>query len=214
MMPRAHMIYQTRAQEQREGNVDWLGSWPLAILLSLLGILAGVRVARHYYLRGGGRRSELQIDLCEVSRIDPVGMGIDLQMRIGTYSVTNLSVLEVQIVNSGPRDIVVHDASDPDTHDLRPFFVLPKGWRALADPWNVDRVEPSADVRLARYLADGQQAVSVHLRRLATGRSMKARVICHYRDANPIPVLDHVSFQSGFLPDTDVVGTGLLASKR
>lgn len=174
------------------GGIGWFTSWV-------------------FYRRGSARR-RLEIGLRELAHIDPATLGVQLEMRVGAQSVTNLYVLEVTVTNRGPGDLVVADATDLAHQTTRPRIALPGGVRALADPWVVDGSTDLADVRIARSLKDDRQWLYVHVHRLAVGATSTTRVVCTARGAGPVRSLDPsgIDFLVGFLEDVTVEPTGLL----
>jgi hypothetical protein len=185
----------------------------LTVVTTVIGAIIGIITAHYYYRKGGAARAALVITMEERARIDPSTVGVRVDMKIGTITVTNLVVLEIAVTNRGHRDLVVDDASDPEKHALRPRVELPEGLRSLADPWNPEGSGPTADVRIARQLgADNRQVFFVHLHRLAKGETSRARLLCTYRTADPPPPLvgDELRFFPGFLPNVDVRVAGLL----
>ncbi len=182
------------------------------ILFTVLGALLSAVIGLVFYRRGGGARSKVRVGLAELAHIDPSTVGVRVEMRVGGRDVSNLLVLEVQVGNAGPRDVVVPDAGDPEKQGLRPRILLPSGVTALADPWNPSRSTARGDVRVARSLVDGRQALFVHIHRLAARTQVTARVVCTYSQAGaPQAWRQGIDFEPGFLQDVSVVGVGSLA---
>ncbi|UOZ10225.1 hypothetical protein [Amycolatopsis sp. WQ 127309] len=187
----------------------------LAGSTTLIGALIGLAISYYFFRVGGAARLKIVIGLTEVARIDPATVGVQVKMKIGTTEISNLLVLEVTIQNRGAKDLVVEGAEDSSKHELRPRIELPEGFRALADPWNLDGSKPDADVRLARQLRDSRQVFYVHIHRLARGATVRARIVCTQKGERNTGRLmgDEVVFSSGFLPDVDVRPSGLLERK-
>lgn len=178
----------------------------------VLGSLASLAIARHYFRRGT-RRSTLTLDLRQVAYIDPSTVGVSVEMKVGRLRASNLVLLELVVMNGGPADIQVQNAHDATAHTLRPRIELPDGLRCLADPWCTADALPDRDVRIARSLEDGRQALHVHVHQLASKAEVTVRVLCAYGRESPrgdiLP--SALRFAPGFLPDVTVVGRGLLS---
>lgn len=181
------------------------------LLLFVLGVLATVVVAWWAFRKGGGQKSMLTLTLVEAAHIDPEVVGVQFKIRLGGYEVSNLSVMELTVHNHGPNDVEVTAPERRDQEQYRPRVQLPRGYRVLTDPWNVERGTATAEVRVARAIREERQQLFIHVHRLAAGQSTTTRIVASTRQGKPAPLRPQdVEWSTGFLANCRVKGHGLL----
>lgn len=182
------------------------------ILVFIAGVLATILVTRWVTPRYA-RATRLEISLYQTGNIYPPQLGLpNTGIRIGNRSLGVAWVLEVEVRNTGPRDLVIAETLQPQFSPPRIDFST--GIKVPFDP-GLLRNEPGVDVRLARQFSNAQH-IYIHIHRLPRRTSAVFQLIATDEPTAQRPRLtgldqEHVAFFRGTLIDVDVRCRKLLA---